>query len=263
MKLRYLLFAGLGLLFVAACGGDPISQELDQTLWQLDSITNAEIVEDPPASIAFAEAEIGGTTGCNTFGGAYRTVPDSDSISIGPLRSTLEACPSEELAVRERAMMASLQSAARYEVTSDGLELRDANGEVLSTYSVLTPSLEETSWVVIGYNTGTESVRSVIIGSEITIEFSDASSVGGSSGCNTYMGGYELSGEYSVVGGQAIEISDLANTEIACMTPEGVMEQEGQYLAALRNSDLWRLVGTNLELRSSDGALQVSAIPSN
>jgi len=39
------------------------------------------------------------------------------------------------------------------------------------------------------------------------------------------------------------------------------MEQESQFVAALGNSDLWRLVGANLELRGSESALQVSALP--
>ena len=224
------------MLIVAACSPEDIDQELNDTLWRLETIVDADVSDEPDASIAFAEGEIGGTTGCNTLGGAYRVVPDSDSISIGPLRSSLAACPSEELAARERAMMASLQSAARYEITADGLELKDASGEVISTYSGIEPDLAGTSWVVIGYNTGSQSVRTVVVGTEITMEFSEDGSMSGSSGCNTFFGDYETSGEYSVVGGQSLAIEGLAATEMACLEPEGTMEQESQFLAALANS---------------------------
>jgi len=39
------------------------------------------------------------------------------------------------------------------------------------------------------------------------------------------------------------------------------MDQEGQFQTALANPDVWRLIGSNLELRDNDGALQVSATP--
>lgn len=247
---------------VSVCGGDePIDQTLDQTLWRLTSIGDSEINIDPTASIGFGEGEIGGTTGCNSFGGGYRVVPDSDAISIGPLRSSLAACSSEALAVRERAMMASLQVAARYKITGGGMELMTANGEVLSVYETIEPALADTAWTVIGYNTGTQAVRSVISGVELSLEFDESENVSGSSGCNTFSGIFETSGEYTVVGGQMLNIGELASTKVACLQPEGVMEQEAQFLAALANSGLWRFVGSNLELRDSEGALQISAIP--
>jgi len=259
---RFLLLVGSGLL-LSACGGvDPIDQTLDQTLWNLTSIEGADIDVLPAASIGFGEGEMGGTTGCNTIGGAFRVVPNSDTISIGPLRSSLAACPSQGLAGRERAMMASLQSAARYEVTTQGLELKDATGQVLSMYEAVEPELAGTTWDVIGYNTGTQAVRSVVNGTTLTLEFDEAGKAGGSSGCNTYDGPYTTSGDYSVVGGQPVTIGPIASTKMACVEPDGVMEQESQFLAALTSSGLWRLVGANLELRGVDGALQVSAAPS-
>jgi len=251
----------LGLV-VSVCGGnEPLDQTLDQSLWRLTSVADSEINIEPPASIGFGEGEIGGTTGCNSFGGSYRVVPDSDTISIGPLRSSLAACSSEALAVRERAMMASLQVAVRYKITGAGMELMTANGEVLSVYEAIEPELADSAWTVIGYNTGTQAVRSVISGTELTLEFDESENVRGSSGCNTFSGIFETNGEYTVVGGQMLNISELASAKAACPQPEGVMDQESQFLAALANSGLWRFVGSNLELRDSEGALQVSASP--
>jgi hypothetical protein len=69
------------------------------------------------------------------------------------------------------------------------------------------------------------------------------------------------SGEYRVVGGQSIDFGPIASTERACLEPDGIMEQKSQFHAALANTGVWRLVGSNLELRDVDGSLQVSALP--
>ena len=45
---------------------------------------------------------------------------------------------------------------------------------------------------------------------------------------------------------------------MACLEPEGVMEQEGQYLAALGTADSYKIQGLNMEMRTSDGALVAS-----
>ena len=59
----------------------------------------------------------------------------------------------------------------------------------------------------------------------ITIQFEDGQ-VRGSSGCNTYFGEYQLKGS-------DISFGQLASTEMACMDPGGIMEQEQDYLAFL------------------------------
>ena len=61
-----------------------------------------------------------------------------------------------------------------------------------------------------------------IAGTEITVRFNDGT-IKGSAGCNTYGGVYK-------VNGTGISISEIYFTEMACMEPEGVMEQEQMYL---------------------------------
>ncbi|MGB7861093.1 MAG: META domain-containing protein [Acidimicrobiia bacterium] len=260
---RTSLLALVTALVAVSCGGRAADQELDQSLWRLASIADTEIDSEPPATIAFGEGEVVGTTGCNAFGGSYEADADSGTISFGLLRSTLVACSSEGLTTREQAMFAALEVAATYEVKSGTLEFMGSEGEVVSTYSVLEPDLADTSWLVTGYNNGSEAVTSVIIATELTVEFGDDETVSGSAGCNTFSGTYEVSGDYEVVSGQAIAIGPLASTQMACLDPEGLMDQEAQFLNALANSATWQLVGSNLELRSADGALQVTAEPAS
>jgi hypothetical protein len=56
------------------------------------------------------------------------------------------------------------------------------------------------------------------------------------------------------VAGSAIEIGPAASTRIFCATPEGVMEQEAAYLAALPTSEVYRVEGNRLTLERADGA---------
>jgi len=60
---------------------------------------------------------------------------------------------------------------------------------------------------------------------KITLQFEDGQ-VRGSSGCNTYFGEYQLKGN-------DISFGQLASTEMACLDPDGIMEQEQDYLSFL------------------------------
>jgi hypothetical protein len=55
-----------------------------------------------------------------------------------------------------------------------------------------------------------------------------------------------------------LAIGPLTTTRRLCHGPEGLMEQEAAFLAAMRRAATWRLNGERLELRDADGALQVT-----
>jgi len=78
-------------------------------------------------------------------------------------------------------------------------------------------------------------------GSTITIEFENGE-VRGRSGCNSYFG------EYTVKGNE-ISFGMLAATEMACMDPEGVMQQEQEYLAFLSEVVTFSVEGEQLILK--------------
>ncbi|MGD8599391.1 MAG: META domain-containing protein, partial [Anaerolineae bacterium] len=65
-------------------------------------------------------------------------------------------------------------------------------------------------------------------------------------GCNTYFGPYEA-------GGSEMTINDVAHTEMWCAEPEGVMDQEQAFLAALASVTGYRLAGERLELLDDSG----------
>ena len=58
--------------------------------------------------------------------------------------------------------------------------------------------------------------------------------------------------------GDRITIGPAAATRKFCAEPEGIMDQEQQFFAALERARTYTLTPGKLELRDEDGSLQVS-----
>lgn len=78
----------------------------------------------------------------------------------------------------------------------------------------------------------------------ITAAFSEDGQVGGTAGCNTYSGTYEVEGD-------AISFGLMATTLMAC--PQPVMEQEGSYLAVLDRAQTYAVTEGVLTLIGAGG----------
>jgi heat shock protein HslJ len=160
------------------------------------------------------------------------------------------ACP-DPVMEQERAYLEVLGAAATFEIVDDELTLFDPNENALARYQAVSQDLAGTSWEVISYNTGTQAVTSVIIGTEITAEFSEDGTLSGNASCNQYSATYETDGD-------TISIGPAVMTEIFCSEPEGVMDQESRYLAALETAEIYKVQGLNMEMRTSEGSLVAS-----
>lgn len=102
-------------------------------------------------------------------------------------------------------------------------------------------ALLDTRWMLVSLH------GSAPIGDrEITLSFEEAS-VKGSAGCNTYGGSYTISED-------RLHLSGVYATEMACMEPVGIMEQEQAYLNALRAAARYRVDGSRLEMYDGAGA---------
>ena len=113
--------------------------------------------------------------------------------------------------------------------------------------------LEGTTWVLVSYGDPSDP-QAVLEGSEITAEFDSVEgTVKGLAGCNSYFGNYE-------VDGNAITFGLLGATLMACLEPEGIMQQESAYLAALDSAVTYRIQGDKLEIRNADGAVALQFI---
>lgn len=253
--MRYgIVLIGAAALALAACASTGDSASLEGTLWELESYrnTDGETVDAIPGSgarIEFQDGQASGTSGCNNFFGPYEV--DGNSITIGPLGATLMACPGP-LGEQEFGYLAALGSAETYEISGDTLTLSDGEGEVVATFTVGEPlSLTGVTWIATGVNNGRGGVQSVVIGNEITAVFGEDGSLSGSAGCNNYSGTYEVDGENMTIG-------PLAVTQMFCEQPEGTMEQEAEYLAALGTVATWNITGDQLDLRTEDNSRAVA-----
>ena len=154
---------------------------------------------------------------------------------------------------QEQQYLAALQNSATFEIAGDTLTIRDASGAMQVVAKASTPAgLPGTSWQVVNYNNGKQAVVGLLTGTEINLNFGADGQVSGNSGCNTYSGGYQASGN-------ALKVGPLASTMMACESPAGVMDQEQQYLAALQNAATYEIAGDTLTIRDASGAMQVVA----
>ncbi len=226
---------------------------LEGTPWELTTLNNGEnamvsALPDTYVTANFNDGEINGSAGCNNYFGSYEAT--EDTISIGPLASTMMLCP-DPINEQERLFLAALESAATYQIIVNRLELISEDGALAAMFHAAEPvELSGTSWNVTGYNNGRGGVTSVIIGTELDVNF-DEESVSGLAGCNNYNGGYEVDGEN-------ISFGPLATTRKFCSDPEGTMEQETEFLAALEGATRFEIQGDRMDMYFEDGARALS-----
>jgi heat shock protein HslJ len=91
--------------------------------WQVFEIDGQTPVPDSAPELRFLseESRLAGTAGCNRFGGPFTL--EGQVIEIGPMMSTLMACPDEAVNEQERRMLDALPAVERVEV-DPGKELR-------------------------------------------------------------------------------------------------------------------------------------------
>jgi heat shock protein HslJ len=110
------------------------------------------------------------------------------------------------------------------------------------------PSLAGTEWVLVALE-GNPPLE----GAAPSAAFS-ADQIEGSTGCNHYSGTVAVSGS-------DIAIGDVAHTEMACLDPEGAMDQEQAFLAALTSAASYRMNGEQLELLDETGSTILTFAP--
>jgi heat shock protein HslJ len=118
-------------IFLAACGGSPSG--LTGVTWHLVSYgatpDETDALPDVPTSLVFNDdGTVGGSAGCNQFGGDYETA--GDQITFGPLTSTLMACE-QPIMDQESAVLATLSGTVSYSIDGNTLRITGEDGTVL------------------------------------------------------------------------------------------------------------------------------------
>ena len=103
--------------------------------WTVTGYNNGQQAVTSPAqgttlTATFTADQISGSSGCNTYNGAYTL--DGNTVKIGPLATTRMAC---EPAVmdQETAFLTALQAATTVEQNGANVTLRDASGAIQVT----------------------------------------------------------------------------------------------------------------------------------
>ena len=100
--------------------------------------------------------------------------------------------------------------------------------------------LNGTSWTLESYGG-----KNLLDNSTMTAIF-ESGEVSGSASCNHYFGAYKIKGnQFSVEG--------LGWTEMACMDPEGIMQQEQNIMAMLGDSASYIIEGNTLLIQTTGG----------
>ncbi|MDM7912351.1 MAG: META domain-containing protein, partial [Methanotrichaceae archaeon] len=224
------------LVEVISKTGAATASNLEGVSWSLDSYLNREgntecVLPYTEITALFESGRISGNGGCNSYTGSY--VTEGNNINISGVISTLMFCM-DNISTQESDYFMNLNRAATYNISGNLLRMMDINGTVILTYSVVQPlPLVGTNWSMLNYNNG-RALLSALTGTEVTALFSVDGNLSGTAGCNNYRASYQIDGNNIMIG-------PAATTRMFCSEPEGIMEQESDYLKALESAAIYRI----------------------
>jgi heat shock protein HslJ len=105
--------------------------------------------------------------------------------------------------------------------------------------------LTEGGWVLVSYIDEKGTLESVPPTIMATATFDRDGRFSGHAGCNDYFGTYQ-------VDGGLITFGQLGSTETYCLTPEGIMDFEQQYLSLLSETTRYNIDGDEMTLSHYD-----------
>ena len=112
-----------------------------------------------------------------------------------------------------------------------------------------TDDLADTKWELISLNG-----KDLLEGTAITLAFTETY-LGGQMGCNGY-GGSPDSGKYISKGDGTFQLGDpFAVTVQLCKEPEGIMEQEAEYIQTLIAATQYQVFDNHLEIGNESGEM--------
>ncbi len=238
--MKYLIWTLIMLLSLAALpvhsyAADP--NRLIGTQWKLlrYGLENAPtaLVGEQAITLNFGADSIGGSGGCNIYGGSYRV--EDTTISFSNVFSTLIACEPEEIGRQEQAFFRALRTATQFRF-ADGLLIISYGTDEALVFTRLF-NFADSTWRLIALESPSAGLE--LIGEPaITLKLT-ADSAGGSGGCNTYR-------SVPIYREESISFGQIISTQMACAEP--VMALERAYLEALSAVQSYRMVNGQLVL---------------
>jgi heat shock protein HslJ len=118
-----------------AAPADAQPEPLMASGWKLISITGAGFDLTPSGEVEITlvftpDGQVAGSSGCNRYFSAVE-LGETGEMSLGPIGSTMMACP-EEIMAQEQLFLQALEGAGRYRLAGDRLELLFGEDGVLT-----------------------------------------------------------------------------------------------------------------------------------
>ena len=137
MKSKFTFISTVSVLLVFVLGAcSTVNQAtndlLEGTSWKLTSYGGTAVLEGTTVTANFADGEMNGSGGCNSYGGSYQV--NGNKIQMENLMMTLMACLNPEGVMdQEAAVFGFLQNAETFEINAEGqLLIYNAHGEALT-----------------------------------------------------------------------------------------------------------------------------------
>lgn len=245
----------LASLTVAACGSDEADDgaaESSGTLTAEDlsgrgfvssDVTGYDLVDGSEITMNFLDDSLSVNAGCNTMSGGYEIT--DDAFVADQFAMTMMACD-DPLMAQDTWLSEFLASSPT--IALDGSTLSFSGDEVTITLDEIEPAaLVGTTWTVTG-TVANEAVSSVPRESTASITIADDGTVAVETGCNNGSGSVE-------VGDDTLTFGPIATTKMACPPEQTALETS--VLSVLQGEVTYEIDGSNLSLRSGDGADQI------
>ncbi len=249
MKLTPLLTS---LFFIAsalltACGSatPPVSSppiSLSGTSWALVEINGQPVIENSLPTLIIDGNSVGGNASCNSFGGDFSQ--EGDRLRFGPLFSTMMACLEPGLMEQETAYLQALEAIVGFRIEAGQLTLFDDEKQALLVFNPYQPPLGEKTWILTAYAVPS-GITTPLPDVQVTAQFT-GEAVRGSTGCNEYSVPYTQDGE-------EIRFDSATSTKMFCAEPEGLMQQESDFLNAFGLVASYKIEGRMLNFYNAEG----------
>lgn len=255
-----IIVLALALLLLVACDQEAepaATMDLAGTSWQLSSLNGGLPVAGTAVSLQFGmDGTVAGSDGCNRFTTTYTQDGANLTIDQTTAASTMMACPAPVME-QATATMTALGSVTNFTASGNQLSLM-ADDQVVATFvagddepaaaSEASSDLTDTGWLLSALNGGL-----LLTGTAITLQFGADGSLMGSSGCNTYQTTYRINGSN-------IAIDPPAGTQRVCTEPDGIMDQEVDFItSALPSAATFRIDGNTLDIYTANNQVAVLA----
>ncbi len=231
--------------FLSACGSTrPIESppSIRGTSWTLIQINGQPVVENSLPTLSIEENAVGGNASCNSFGGDFSQ--DGEKVRIGPLFSTMMACLEPGYMEQETAYLQALEASTGFRMESGELTLVNEEGEALLVFKPYQPPLGEKTWILIAYAMP-PGITTPLPNTQVTAQFTNGE-VRGSTGCNQYSATYSQQDD-------KIRFESVIITKMFCAEPEGLMQQETDFIHAFSLATSYKMEGPILNFYNADG----------